>query len=86
MRDACIGDSAGKVAGMGDCGVCKCGGVCSGLHTCERSLSEDHQSGWMQVQGRMGQAGQSGAIWVLLGGVYREAGRLDFQGVTFMGS
>lgn len=34
-----------------------------------RHLSEDHRSGRTQVQGRMEQAGQSGAIWVVLGGV-----------------
>lgn len=68
MRDVCLGDSAGRSLELGTV-MCVSVVVFAQRSARVRHFSEDHRSGWTQVQGRMEQAGQSGAIWVVLGGV-----------------
>lgn len=68
MRDVCLGDSAGRLLEL-ETVMCVRVVVFAQGSARVRRLSEDHRSGWTQVQGRMEQAGLSGPIWVVLGGV-----------------
>lgn len=85
MRDACLGDSAGRSLEL-ETDVCKCGGVLLGSarvrHLSVRTTDQGgrrSKAGWSR-QDKVGPFGWCSEVFK------GEAGSLDFERVTFMGS